>query len=145
MVLRAGARRTCRGRCSQAIHIANLPAKGPVYVSVPYDDWAQEAPAETKHLLTRATTTAGSLSADQLATLVDALDRAENPVLVLGLEVDAEYANDDAVRLADALWRPRLDRAVPVTVPRSPTRHRSFRGVLPPPSRASPTHWSGTI
>lgn len=115
---------------SQAIHIANLPAKGPVYVSVPYDDWAQEAPAETKHLLTRATTTAGSLSADQLATLVDALDRAENPVLVLGPEVDAEYANDDAVRLADALGAPVWIAPSPSRCP-FPTRHRSFRGVLP--------------
>ncbi|MER7080871.1 thiamine pyrophosphate-binding protein, partial [Saccharopolyspora kobensis] len=68
---------------SHAIHIANLPAKGPVYVSVPYDDWAQEAPAEAQHLLARRTSSAGSLSNSQLAELTAALDGAERPVLVL--------------------------------------------------------------
>ncbi|MGP4016212.1 benzoylformate decarboxylase [Saccharopolyspora sp. 5N708] len=115
---------------SQAIHIANLPAKGPVYVSVPYDDWGREAPPEAAHLLARRTDAAGSLSAAQLADLVGALDAAENPVLVLGPEVDARYANDDAVRLADRL-------AAPVWIAPSasrcpfPTRHPGFRGVLP--------------
>lgn len=115
---------------SHAIHIANLPAKGPVYVSVPYDDWAQEAPAEAHHLLARKTSSAGSLNASQLAELAAALDGAERPVLVLGPEVDAEHANDDAVRLADRL-------GVPVWIAPSasrcpfPTRHRSFRGMLP--------------
>ncbi|MEU6267635.1 benzoylformate decarboxylase [Saccharopolyspora shandongensis] len=115
---------------SHAIHIANLPAKGPVYVSVPYDDWSQEAPPEARHLLERTTGTAGSLSAAQLADLAGALDAAESPVLVLGPEVDAQNGNDDAVRLADRL-------GVPVWIAPSasrcpfPTRHRSFRGVLP--------------
>lgn len=115
---------------SQAIHVANLPAKGPVYVSVPYDDWEQEAPAEARHLVERRTTPAHSLSAEQLADLVDVLDRSANPVLVLGPEVDAEFANDDAVRLADALSAPVWIAPSPSRAP-FPTRHRSFRGVLP--------------
>ena len=28
---------------NQAIHTATLPAKGPVYVSIPYDDWEKDA------------------------------------------------------------------------------------------------------
>ncbi|RVW01190.1 benzoylformate decarboxylase [Rhodococcus xishaensis] len=115
---------------SQAIHIANLPAKGPVYVSVPYDDWGQEAPAETRHLVERTTAPANSLSADQLETIAEALDRARHPVLVLGSEVDAEHANDEAVRLADALNAPVWVAPLPSRCP-FPTRHRSFRGVLP--------------
>lgn len=115
---------------SQAIHVANLPAKGPVYVSVPYDDWAQDAPSETRHLLARTTATAGALNVAQLAELVDTVDRADNPVLVLGPEVDAEDANDDAVRLADVLGAPVWIAPSPSRCP-FPTRHRSFRGVLP--------------
>ncbi|MGW1675853.1 benzoylformate decarboxylase [Saccharopolyspora sp. NPDC002376] len=115
---------------SHAIHIANLPAKGPVYVSVPYDDWGQEAPAEAQHLLTRRTGSAGSLSEAQLAELAEALDGAESPVLVLGPEVDAEHANDDAVQLADRLGAPVWIAPSASRCP-FPTRHRSFRGVLP--------------
>ncbi|WP_245814034.1 thiamine pyrophosphate-dependent enzyme [Rhodococcus marinonascens] len=99
-------------------------------MSVPYDDWAQEAPAATKHLLARTTATASCLGEDQLASLVAALDSAENPVLILGPEVDAESANDDAVRLADALNAPVWIAPSPSRCP-FPTRHRSFRGVLP--------------
>ncbi|MER7015448.1 benzoylformate decarboxylase [Saccharopolyspora sp. NPDC000359] len=115
---------------SNAIHIATLPAKGPVYVSVPYDDWAQEAPAEARHLLARRTGTAGSLSEAQLAELAEALDGAERPVLVLGPEIDAERANGDAVRLADRLGAPVWIAPSASRCP-FPTRHRSFRGVLP--------------
>ena len=115
---------------SEAIHIANLPAKGPVYVSVPYDDWAQEAPQGAEHLLRRRTAAAGSLSAAQLRDLVAELDAARNPALVLGPEVDAEHANDDAVRLADKLNLPVWIAPSASRCP-FPTRHRSFRGVLP--------------
>jgi len=47
----------------QAIHTALLPARGPVYVSVPYDDWAAEADPESDHLVHRTVTTGGALSA----------------------------------------------------------------------------------
>lgn len=115
---------------SNAIHLATLPPKGPVYLSIPYDDWAHEADLESQRLLTRTTTAAGCLSDAQLAQLASALGGADNPVLVLGPEIDAEHANDDAVRLAEVL-------AAPVwmapSCPRCPfpTRHPSFRGELP--------------
>ena len=73
---------------------------------------------------------AGSLSAAQLAELVEALDAARNPVLVLGPEVDAERANDDAVVLADKLRAPVWIAPSASRCP-FPTRHPAFRGVLP--------------
>lgn len=115
---------------SQAIHLANLPAKGPVYVSIPWDDWAQEAPPAARHLVGRTTAVGGCLSARQLADLTDLLDGADNPVMVLGPEVDAQAANEDAVRLADALGAPVWIAPSPSRCP-FPTRHPSFRGVLP--------------
>src|SRR4029077_13198336 len=114
----------------QAIHTATLPAKGPVYVSVPYDDWLAEADPQTAPLVPRRVTSAQSLSPAQLRGLVDLLDGAHNPVLVLGPQVDAERANDDAVRLAEALRAPVW---IAPSAPRAPfpTRHPAFRGVLP--------------
>ncbi|MGC0362362.1 benzoylformate decarboxylase [Rhodococcus sp. 27YEA15] len=115
---------------SQAIHLATLAAKGPVYLSVPYDDWSQEAPADAGHLLTRTTNVAGGISAERAADLVAALDGARSPVLILGPEVDAEGANTEAVTLAELLNAPVWVAPSPSRCP-FPTRHRSFRGVLP--------------
>ncbi|HHM4604399.1 TPA: thiamine pyrophosphate-binding protein, partial [Pseudomonas aeruginosa] len=38
---------------SQAIQTASLPPRAPVYLSIPYDDWAQPAPAGVEHLAVR--------------------------------------------------------------------------------------------
>ena len=115
---------------SQAIHTATLPAKGPVYVSIPYDDWEKDAADGTEHLIERRTVAAGSLSAAQLSELVETLDAARNPVLVLGAQVDAERANDAAVDLANKLRAPVWIAPSASRCP-FPTRHPAFRGVLP--------------
>ncbi|MFD5543681.1 benzoylformate decarboxylase [Streptomyces sp. NPDC127079] len=115
---------------SQAIHTATLPTQGPVFVSVPYDDWSQEAPEGTAHLMGRRTAAGACLSTGQLDKLATALDAAANPVLVLGPEVDASGANGEAVRLAEALNAPVW--LAPFSSRCSfPTRHRGFRGLLP--------------
>ncbi len=115
---------------SQAIHTAMLPARGPVFLSVPYDDWGREAPPEAAHLLLRRTAAGSCLSAAQLSELAAALDEAASPVLVLGPEVDAESANGEAVRLADALGAPVWLAPAGSRCP-FPTRHPGFRGPLP--------------
>lgn len=115
---------------NQAIHTATLSAQGPVYVSVPYDDWTAPAPSSTRHLLDRSATAAGTVSEAQLQHLAVALESASNPVIVLGPQVDADRANEHAVRLADRLRAPVW---IAPSAPRCPfpTRHPSFRGVLP--------------
>ncbi|NUU33342.1 benzoylformate decarboxylase [Arthrobacter sp. C9C5] len=114
----------------QAIHTAALEPSGPVYVSIPYDDWAQETGAEEAHLAARTVEHAGELSDGQLADLVAALDAAANPVLVLGPDVDSARGNADAVTLAERLGAPVW---VAPSAPRCPfpTTHAAFRGVLP--------------
>ncbi|MFE7199683.1 benzoylformate decarboxylase [Pseudonocardia alni] len=115
---------------SQAVHTALLDPRGPVYLSVPYDDWSREAGPDTAHLPSRRATAAAELGEAALSELAGALAGAANPVLVLGPQVDADRANDHAVALAERL-------ACPVWIAPSasrcpfPTRHPAFRGILP--------------
>ncbi|WP_433490639.1 benzoylformate decarboxylase [Nocardia grenadensis] len=115
---------------SQAIHMAALPTPGPVYVSVPYDDWEQEAPPNTQYLPQRNVSAAAQLSETAVAEIAGRLDGAVNPALVLGPDVDAERGNDSAVRLADALGAPVWIAPSPARCP-FPTVHPLSRGVLP--------------
>jgi len=115
---------------SQAIHMANQPAKGPVYVSIPHDDWDKEIDEDALLLAEREVTTAGTLSIEQLASLTQRINKATNPVLVLGPDVDAYQANDLAIMLAEKMASPVW---VAPSAPRCPfpTRHALFRGALP--------------
>jgi benzoylformate decarboxylase len=91
---------------SRALHMAALPPSGPVYLSVPYDDWAAKADPQSSALLDRQVHTVGSFDGPSLSRLVERLSAAKNPVLVLGPEVDASRANAHAVRLAEKLHAP---------------------------------------
>ncbi|TDB04199.1 benzoylformate decarboxylase [Halomonas marinisediminis] len=115
---------------SQAIHMASLPARGPVYVSIPYDDWGHDVDADAELLVERDVRSAGAPSDSQLEWFKERLSQAENPVLVLGPEVDACRANHLAVSLAERLSMPAW---IAPSAPRCPfpTRHPCFRGVLP--------------
>jgi benzoylformate decarboxylase len=115
---------------TQAIHIADSDPKGPVYVSIPYDDWSKDVGPLGEYLADRTVTAAKSPSAEQVDELVSRLGAAKSPVIVLGADVDAVRANDLAVALAERL-------AAPVWIGPSasrcpfPTTHPNFRGVLP--------------
>ncbi|SEQ81168.1 benzoylformate decarboxylase [Amphritea atlantica] len=115
---------------SQAIHMATQPARGPVYVSIPHDDWQQEVEDDALLLADRDVATAGMPSTAQLTKLADRLNNAVNPVLVLGPDIDAYHANALAVQLAEKIAAPVW---VAPSAPRCPfpTRHACFRGTLP--------------
>lgn len=112
------------------LEAATAPS-GPVYLSVPYDDWGHEAMPDDTLLASRSVRTAGALDARLLGDLVATIDSFENPVLVLGPEVDMDNAHDDAVALAERLGAPVWVAPSPPRCP-FPTRHPHFRGVLPP-------------
>jgi len=115
---------------SRAIHTATSEAKGPVYLSIPYDDWEKPADAASESLLLRKVESARALDKTSLQNLVTQINNAHNPVLVLGADVDAAEANDLAVLLAEKLKCPVW---VAPSSPRCPfpTRHVCFRGILP--------------
>jgi benzoylformate decarboxylase len=117
---------------SEAFHLAALPPAGPVFVSLPLDDWAEPVdPQEVALLAHRRVCAAGAASAELISTLADRLVRAKAPVLVVGPEADNEYAYPLVVALAERLWAPVWTAPVPPRCP-FPTRHPLWQGVLPP-------------
>ncbi|SHE79108.1 benzoylformate decarboxylase [Kaistia soli DSM 19436] len=115
---------------SRALHLSSLPAAGPVYLSIPYDDWAKTAEPDSLRLLGRTVSAAGALDAGAATALAARLDRSTNPVIILGPDVDAARANAHAVTLAERLAAPVW---VAPSAPRCPfpTTHPNFRGLLP--------------
>ncbi|MFG1709449.1 benzoylformate decarboxylase [Nonomuraea sp. M3C6] len=117
---------------SQAFHLATLPPAGPVFVSLPLDDWAQEVdPDEVARLAARRVGAAGAATPEVVAELAGRLRRAQAPVLVVGQEADEEHAFDLVVALAERLRAPVWTAPTPPRCP-FPTRHPLWRGVLPP-------------
>ncbi|UVJ46284.1 benzoylformate decarboxylase [Pseudomonas sp. LS1212] len=115
---------------SRAIHMASMPAPGPVYLSVPYNDWSALADPQSAYLFERKVESAGLPGEACLQALLDRLVSARNPVIVLGPDVDAVKANQHAVTLAERLKAPVW---VAPSAPRCPfpTTHACFRGLLP--------------
>ncbi len=122
------------GALARAIHLALLPPRGPVFVSIPMDDWNAEADEDrTVNAIGRAVR--GRVGADPkaLAHLADRLQSAANPVLIAGPDIDAAGGWDAAIALAE---RQRLPVwASPATGGSRigfPENHPQFLGVLPP-------------
>src|SRR6201994_2701200 len=87
---------------ARAIHHASLPPRGPAFVSIPMDDWAQEADAETlRYTLARR---GGGRAAPDRAVLPPPAGRiadARNPVMIAGPDIEAAGGWHDAVALAE--------------------------------------------
>src|SRR5215471_9355166 len=115
---------------ARAIHTAMLPPRGPVFVSVPLDDWAAPAEDSADFLLARHVTSTGAVTDTIIQSLAARLATARNPVLIVGAEVDEPDAFQAAVQLAEAsrmpVWIAPSSSRYPF-----PTIHPLFRGVLP--------------
>jgi benzoylformate decarboxylase len=118
----------------RAIHTAALPPKGPVFVSIPMDDWAAEADSDgAAQAAARTADGRAPAAPDRVADLARRLAAAANPVLIAGPDIDASGGWDDAVALAESQRLPVW--AIPATGGGRlgfPEDHDSFRGVLPP-------------
>jgi benzoylformate decarboxylase len=117
---------------AHAYHIATQAPQGPVFVSVPVDDWDAEA---TMPLPAGYRVPGFAPDPDALADLAAALDAAERPALVVGASVDGDAAVPDVVELAEKLgagvW------VAPMSSRCSfPEDHDLFLGFLQPERRA---------
>jgi benzoylformate decarboxylase len=121
---------------ARAIHTAALPPRGPVFVSIPMDDWYAEVRSEDelRHQTTRAVSGgAGLPGRSNVESIARRLVEASNPALVAGPDIDAAGGWDAAVRLAE---RARLAvYATPATGGGRlgfPENHPLFQAILPP-------------
>lgn len=110
----------------RAWHLAMQPPCGPVFVSIPSDDWDEQAEALAPHNVSigqRADATA-------LAALARQLGASRRPVFVVGAAVDRDGAWEQVVSLAELhgalVWAsPLIGRAS------FPEDHPQFAGFLP--------------
>jgi benzoylformate decarboxylase len=118
---------------ARAIHTASLAPKGPAFVSLPMDDWNEEADAESGHVVERITQPRMGPDPAAIESLAQRLNAASNPVLVAGPEIDASGAWEAAVTLAERQKLPVFASPAPGGGRLGfPEGHPLFQGVLPP-------------
>ena len=111
----------------RAIAIATMPPAGPVFLSIPLDDWDAEIDSAP---VARTSSTKIAPDPDQLSEFAARISKAKNFALVLGQEVDKSLGWQAAVKLAELLnvpvfQAPIAERAV------FPANHPLYQGPLP--------------
>lgn len=111
---------------ARAYHIAMQPPRGPVFVSIPADDWD----VLTEWVEPRKVSQATAPDPASISRLADALNSAQTPAIVVGAGVDRDGAVNRLVELA------RRHQAAVYTAPMSarcgfPERDPLFGGFLP--------------
>jgi benzoylformate decarboxylase len=118
---------------ARAIHTAALAPRGPAFVSLPMDDWNEEADPESALVVERTAEPRMGPDPAAIETLAQRLSAARNPVLVAGPDIDATGAWDDAVALAERQRLPVFASPAPGGGRLGfPEGHPLFQGVLPP-------------
>jgi benzoylformate decarboxylase len=119
---------------ARATHMASLPPTGPVFVSIPMDDWAAEVNEdEVRHQSARLVGGRATACRSTVEQLADRIRQAENPVLAAGPEIDGAGAWDVAVAFAEKLRLPVWATPAPGGGRLGfPEDHPQFVGVLPP-------------
>ena len=100
---------------------------GPVFLSLPLDDWNQEAEGEAT---VRSVATRVAPDPERLELVAQAIRGSRNPVLVMGAGIDRSGGWDAGIRLAETLGC--AVYAAPIAERLGfPTSHEQYRGPLP--------------
>jgi benzoylformate decarboxylase len=112
---------------ARGYYLATQSPMGPVFISIPMDDWMQTCPAVSLRSVTK-TVMPDPAALDQV---VRALDASENPAIVAGAQIEEDGGWDAVVALAEYLDADVYQDPIPQrwTFPRT---HRLFCGSLLP-------------
>ena len=119
---------------ARGIHLAGLPPRGPVLLSLPMDDWAADVDdAAARAAIEREVGARAVADPERVSALAERLNAASSPVLVAGPDVDASGGWDAAVALAERqrlpVWATPATGGGRIGFPES---HPQFLGILPP-------------
>src|SRR5882757_7758188 len=111
----------------RAYTVAVQPPAGPVFLSIPLDDWEKPAlgPAVVRTVSQRV-----SPDTERLRSFADRINRAQRPMLVYGPEVDRSGAWDSGVAFAEKVGAPVYTGPLPDRAS-FPENHRLYQGSLP--------------
>jgi len=112
---------------ARGYYLAMQPPMGPVFISIPMDDWTHECPP----LPVRDVSSAASPDLKALDEVVRALDSSRNPTLIAGSQIEEDHAWQDVLALAEHLNAHVYQQPI---APRwtFPHTHPLFRGGLLP-------------
>ena len=112
---------------ARGYYLAMQPPMGPVFISIPMDDWTHECPPMAVREVTQ-TVLADSVALDEV---VRALDSSRNPAIVVGAQIEEDRGWYDVIALAEYLSADVYQQPIPPrwTFPRT---HPLFRGYLLP-------------
>jgi benzoylformate decarboxylase len=112
---------------ARGYYLAMQPPMGPVFISIPMDDWNHECPPLTAREVTQ-TVLPDPAALDEV---VRALDLSRNPAIVAGSQIEEDQGWHEVVALAEHLNADVYQQPIPPrwTFPRT---HRLFRGGLLP-------------
>src|ERR1700691_3638358 len=112
---------------ARGYYLAMQPPMGPVFISIPMDDWNHEWPTLTAREITQ-TVLPDPAALDEV---VRALNLSRNPTIVTGSQIEEDQGWHEVVALAEHLNADVYQQPIPPrwTFPRT---HRLFRGGLLP-------------
>ena len=111
----------------RAYTVALQPPAGPVFLSIPLDDW--EKPALGPAVIRTASSRVAP-DAERLRGFADRINRAQRPLLVFGPEVDRAGAWDAGVAVAEKVAGPVYSGPLPDRAS-FPENHPLYQGMLP--------------
>jgi benzoylformate decarboxylase len=115
------------GAIMRAYAAALQPPAGPVFVSIPLDDWDQPALGDA---VVRTVSSRYSPDPQRVAHFAERIQKSKNPVLLYGPEIDRAGGWDAAVKFAERLRAPVY--VTPLADRFSfPQNHPNFRGMAP--------------